>query len=430
MQITLNNFANYLIILLPAFLVSGPFLSELSVILIDIIFLYLLYREKNFKYLDNNFFKFLICFNIYISLRSIFTEDLLFSLKSSLTYVRFTFLIFAIKFFLERNEKLLNTFSKIILLTIFILFSDALFQYVNGYNFLGFKIENHDKLNSFFGNEGVLGSYLVRLLPLFLVCYLNLNQNSHGFIIAILVFGLFIFLAGSRSAIFLYILFVILFFLIFTEFRKSLVFYISMISVFLILIFSSFNLDISPKDQNKLQSNFKDKISYTIYYNVFDPVRTILNKNSKKNEIKIFTPVYDAHYRTAYKMFQDNFLFGVGNKMYRKLCDNKKYYTNEYSCSTHPHNLYLQILAENGILGSIFVFIIFFYCSFVLFKEFIYRNFKKKKKLNNKFLLLIIGVFINFWPIVPFGNFYNNWLSILIYLPIGFLLYFRKKNDQ
>ena len=46
MQITLNNFANYLIILLPAFLVSGPFLSDLSVILIDIIFLYLLYREK------------------------------------------------------------------------------------------------------------------------------------------------------------------------------------------------------------------------------------------------------------------------------------------------------------------------------------------------------------------------------------------------
>ena len=166
MQITLNNFANYLIILLPAFLVSGPFLSDLSVILIDIIFLYLLYREKNFKYLDNSLFKFLICFNIYISLRSIFTEDLLFSLKSSLTYVRFTFLIFAIKFFLERNEKLLNTFSKIMLVIIFILFSDALFQYINGYNFLGFKIENHDKLNSFFGSEGVLGSYLVRLLPL------------------------------------------------------------------------------------------------------------------------------------------------------------------------------------------------------------------------------------------------------------------------
>ena len=27
---------------------------------------------------------------------------------------------------------------------------------------------------------------------------------------------------------------------------------------------------------------------------------------------KNFHPVYDAHYRTAYKMFQDNFLFGVG----------------------------------------------------------------------------------------------------------------------
>ena len=152
-----------------------------------------------------------------------------------------------------------------------------------------------------------------------------------------------------------------------------------MISVFLILIFSSFNLDVSSKDQTNLQSNLNEKISYTIYYNLFDPVRTILNKSSEKNEIKIFTPVYDAHYRTAYKMFQDNFLFGVGNKMYRKLCDNKKYYTNEYSCSTHPHNLYLQILAENGILGSIFVFIIFFIVHLFYLKNFIYRNFKKIK---------------------------------------------------
>ena len=52
------------------------------------------------------------------------------------------------------------------------------------------------------------------------------------------------------------------------------------------------------------------------------------------------------------------------------------------------------------------------------------------KPVTKMLVIIIIGVFINFWPIVPFGNFYNNWLSILIYLPIGFLLYFRKKNDQ
>ena len=203
----INIVANFLIIILPILLITGPFLSDLSVIIIDLIFLFCLYKEKNFKYLDNNLFKFLIIFNIYISIRSLFTDDLLFSLKSSLTYVRFTILIFAIKFFLEKDKKLLKNFSKIFILTILVLFFDSLFQYMNGYNLLGFKIENPDKLNSLFGDEGVLGSYLIRFLPLFLISFLTLNQNKFIFVLMIFIFGFFIFLAGSRTAIALYILF-------------------------------------------------------------------------------------------------------------------------------------------------------------------------------------------------------------------------------
>ena len=110
MPINLNLIANYLIILLPAFLISGAFLSDLSVVLIDIIFLYILFKEKNFKFLNNNLFKFLLFFNFYISRRSLFADDLFFSLKSSLTYIRFSIFIFAIKFFLERDKTLLGKF--------------------------------------------------------------------------------------------------------------------------------------------------------------------------------------------------------------------------------------------------------------------------------------------------------------------------------
>ena len=30
--------------------------------------------------------------------------------------------------------------------------------------------------------------------------------------------------------------------------------------------------------------------------------------------------------------------------------------------------------------------------------------------------------------IVPSGNFFNNWLSIIYYLPVGFILYFYNKE--
>ena len=50
-------------------------------------------------------------------------------------------------------------------------------------------------------------------------------------------------------------------------------------------------------------------------------------------------------------MYLDNKLFGVGTKMYRKLCQKEKYYVNKFSCTTHPHNFYFQLLAENGLIG-------------------------------------------------------------------------------
>ena len=411
MQTSINSISNYLIIFLPAFLITGPLFSDLSVIIIDLVFLNILFKEKNLNYLNNKLFIFLFIYNVYITILSLFAYDLFFSLKSSITYIRFTIFIFAIKFFLERSDRLIINFSKIFIITILILFFDSLYQYINGYNILGFKIDNPDKLNSLFGDEGVLGSYLVRFLPLFLVCLLYLNKNKNLFIIIIFIFGLIIFLAGSRSSIALYIFFFSVFFLIFEKFRKYLFYYLLLLTTLTLFIFSFLNINIDKEnystfdvvDKIKVQNDLKEKISYTIYYNFYDPIKRIFKSNSEKKEIKIFSEVYDAHYRSAYKMFKDNIFFGTGNKMFRKLCGEKRYNINEFSCSTHPHNLYLQILAENGLIGFFFVFTIFSYTLFILIKEFFYRNFKKINKLNDQTLLLTIGLFINFWPIfLPF----------------------------
>ena len=46
-----------------------------------------------------------------------------------------------------------------------------------------------------------------------------------------------------------------------------------------------------------------------------------------------------------------------------------------------------------------------------------------KIKLYNETSILVALVIINLWPLAPTGNFFNNWLSILYYLPVGFLIY-------
>ena len=46
MEKTLNSISTYSIILLPILLITGPFLSDLSIFLVDIIFLTILFKNK------------------------------------------------------------------------------------------------------------------------------------------------------------------------------------------------------------------------------------------------------------------------------------------------------------------------------------------------------------------------------------------------
>jgi glycopeptide antibiotics resistance protein len=47
----------------------------------------------------------------------------------------------------------------------------------------------------------------------------------------------------------------------------------------------------------------------------------------------------------------------------------------------------------------------------------------KGKNLFDDFeISMLSAILITLWPIIPSGNFFNNWLSIIYFLPLGFLL--------
>jgi hypothetical protein len=119
---------------------------------------------------------------------------------------------------------------------------------------------------------------------------------------------------------------------------------------------------------------------------------------------------------------------------------NKHYYIDEIwwqvevdknGCTTHPHNFYLQLISETGFIGFMFLTILFVYLVFSICKNFIYTIFlKKRSRYTNFQICLLLGFIVTLLPIIPNGNFFNNWLSMIMFLPVGFYIYSIKVDTK
>ena len=84
-------------------------------------------------------------------------------------------------------------------------------------------------------------------------------------------------------------------------------------------------------------------------------------------------------------------IFGIGVSNFRHASWGDEYQLenellNKLKASTHPHNLYIQILTETGLIGFILFFLSIVIIIFKKIKKFVN---KKKKILNNILLFLL-----------------------------------------
>ena len=383
------NLDYILFVFIPISIISGPTISLLNIILFSFYYIYQNLKIEEFKSLiKNKTILLLILLNLYLILHTFVSLDSSISIFRNFGFIRFIIFFIAINFFFYKNNY--NTYALKPWLIIFLIFIfDVFFERFYGTNILGYgaiDTSHGPRIVSFFKDEPIAGAYIngfsfLILGYIFLVLKKKGDFYKYFSLLFFVLFLISVLVTGERSNTIKAILGFSIFFLFLDFFKikfKLLFFFLIISFISLIIIKSDF---LKNRYIGQLYNNiiYEEKRDYFFEHNVY---------------IKL--------YRSGLSVFKNHPLIGVGTKNYRvATCGQEKLIKNDYYCSTHPHQIYIEFLAEHGIIGSLICLSIFFYLIFI--------NLGKIIQSKNYIQIgAFIYILINFIPIIPSGSFFSD----------------------
>ncbi len=432
-MILVNKFKiNLLLTLLLISTLLGNALFNIFSIIFTIILLYEIFKNDDLHFFNQKWLRFVFVFYLILLMSTILSEYRSEIFFKNLTFFRFFLLALSVQYCLQKYQNMRLFLYIITGITFFISF-DSFVQYFFGTNLFGNNLVQENiariRLTSIFGDEEIVGSYLIKFLSLGTIgCFLLFRNNK---IITYFYFILisFIILISQERMAFLLLLLSISLILIFYLWKKKLYEVFAITIVLFISLILIFNFDKSLKARYLSIFTNSSGFAEVKYDESNKPINTIESVSEiKKVKLSFRDSIWGAHYITAFEIFKNNILIGSGPRSFRYECNKTEYenldihYVNK-RCSTHPHNFFLEILSETGFIGfCYFIFLlIFFYINQLKF--FIYKR-------NIVHLFGLMAIFVNLWPIASSGSIYASFNGLIIWITIGFILSFSKENPK
>jgi len=407
----LNSYFLLLFSFIPASIIVGPAVSLINILLIDLSFIFLILYKKDYKFFSNKTVKLIIFLFLYLIFNSIISKDFSMSASRNFGFIRFGILFLAFNYFFF-NKEFINRVLIVWVITLSVLSLDAYFESIFGQNILGYGKEYGQRIVSFFKDEPIVGGYIngFYLIIIGYLFYINKNISSKYRYI-ILIFSIFfiivIILTGERSNTIKAVsgFFLFYFFNDFFKFKEKIFTILLLILMFIFLLNTSTFLKLRYGGQF-----FKPIISFFQTHNEFNKKSVFENDNQ-----------YIRIYQSGFEVFKKYPIFGVGNKNYRvETCPSKK--NIRYFCSTHPHQIYFEFLAEHGLVGSVILLFILFNLIFS----------KIKFILNSKnYLQLGCLIFLttSFIPFLPSGAFFADYNLTIFWVNLSIMYSIEKKTN-
>jgi O-antigen ligase len=328
-------------------------------------------------------------------------------LAKSMADIRFAFLFLLIRNLFHHKIIKINT---LLILTSFctvFVSLDIFLQFTHGKNILGYP-EIGGRYGGLFGKEAIAGSYMQKLsmlaiLPFFFFKFKEKINNNIIIIIIATVLGAGILMTLDRMPFFIYIFSLSLLLILLKNFRKV----ISLSLLIIILFFT-----IMYKNNDQIHNRYKPvfRITEIINSQIIDPTnkdRNNINKNENFKEKTFKTGIeYFTLYNSVFYVFKDSFWIGSGTKSYYKKCHELTKNKKDLLCAPHPHNLYLEVLVNQGIIG----FAIFCIFLFFIFKKYFLDLIKLRMNQTDKLLKITFLVILiaELWPLRSYGSIFQT----------------------